>query len=190
MILYCIERPPRSWIPTQKHPCVSLGRLLWSLVTSHRGPGLYKPPSTKLSQVFLRTSTQPVELWRQFPSRASTCLSFATWKLKVLAAPAFLRSLSQNSSEAADAPPHRFRCAHIGRVQVLARENHGAFFPPTAASASCKGNGRQAVPGIPSQRNTFLADILTSALYSGIQLEYGRACRTSNLRTWELGNRL
>ena len=37
-------------------------------------------------------------------------------------------SLSQNCSEAAEAPPHRYSWAHIARKQVLARESQGAFF--------------------------------------------------------------
>ena len=105
-------------------------------------PEAHKPPSPEVSQVFLRSSTQSVAIWRQFPSHASTCFSLTTGKLAVLAAPAFLRSLSRSCSEAADATPHRCPWAHIEPVQVLARESHGAFFPPTAASASCKGNGR------------------------------------------------
>ena len=43
-----------------------------------------------------------------------------------------LRSLSQNSSEATDAQPHRCPWAHIALKQVLARESHGACFFPTA----------------------------------------------------------
>ena len=68
--------------------------------------------------------------WRQFPSQAPTCFILTTWKLGVLAAPTCLRSLSQNRSEAADAPPHRCPWVHIERVQVPARESHGAFFLP------------------------------------------------------------
>ena len=54
----------------------------------------------------------------------------------------YSRSLSQNFSEAADAPPHTSPWAHIERVQVHARESHGASSHPMAASASCKGNGK------------------------------------------------
>ena len=39
----------------------------------------------------------------------------------------YSRSLSQNFSKAADAPPHRYPWPHIERVQVLARESHGDF---------------------------------------------------------------
>ena len=70
----------------------SLGPLPWSSHTSQRGPKLYKLPSPVVSQVFLRSSTQPVAIWRQFPSRASACLSVTTWKLEVLAAPIFLEA--------------------------------------------------------------------------------------------------
>ena len=73
----------------------SLGRLPWSSQTSQRGPKLYKLPSLEESQVLFRSSTRLIAIWRQFPSQASTCFSLVTWKLEVLAAPIFLRSLSQ-----------------------------------------------------------------------------------------------
>ena len=111
----------------------SLWRLTWSSQTSQRGPKLYKPPSPEVSQVFLRSSTQPVGVWRQFISRASTCFSLATWKLEVLAAPAFIRSLSQNCSEAADAQPHRCSWAHVN-ICSLARATGPVFF-----HGSCQG---------------------------------------------------
>ena len=44
------------------------------------------------------------------------CFSLTNWKLEVEAAPFFLRCLSQNSSKAADAPPHRCPWAHIERA--------------------------------------------------------------------------
>ena len=47
-----------------------------------------------------------------------------------MATPPFHRSLPQNSSEAADAPPHHFTWAHIARKQLLARKSHGACFLP------------------------------------------------------------
>ena len=49
-------------------------------------------------------------------------------KQEVFATPPLLRSLSQNCSEDADAPPRRCPWAHITRKQVLARESHGAFY--------------------------------------------------------------
>ena len=119
----------------------SLERLPWSSKTSQRGPELYKPPSPGVSHIFLRSSTQPVVVWRQFSSQASTCFSLKTSKLGVLAAPASLRSLLQNCSKAADSPPHRCPWDHIGRVQVLARVSHGVFYLPRQL-LSCKGNGR------------------------------------------------
>ena len=123
----------------------SLECLPWSSETSRRGPELYKLPSPEVSQVLLRSSTQPVAIWRQFPSQASTCFSLTTRKLEVLAAPTLLRSLSQNCSEAADAPPHRCPWAHIARVQVLARESHGAFFLPRQLLPRAKGTAGQTV---------------------------------------------
>ena len=54
----------------------SLERLPWSSQTSKRGPELYKISSPGVSQAFLRSSTQPI--WRQFPSRASTCFCLMT----------------------------------------------------------------------------------------------------------------
>ena len=63
-------------------------------------------------------------------------------KSEVLATPALLRSLSQNCSEAADAPPHRCPWAHMSRKQVLARESHGAFSLPRQL---LKVNGRATV---------------------------------------------
>ena len=49
-------------------------------------------------------------------------------------------NLSQNCSEAAEAPPHRCSWARIAREQVLARESHGAF---SSQNSSCvvKVNG-------------------------------------------------
>ena len=92
-------------------------------------PRDYKPPSPEVPQVFLRSSTHPVAIWRQIPSLASTCFSLKTWKLAILAATTVFRGFSQNCSETIDAPPtHRCPWAHIGRVRVLARESHGAFF--------------------------------------------------------------
>jgi hypothetical protein len=63
-----------------------------------------------------------------------------SWKLEVLATPSSLRSLSQNFSEAAEAPPHRYPWTKITRKQVLARESHGAF---STHNSSCvvKVNG-------------------------------------------------
>ena len=63
-----------------------------------------------------------------------------SWKLEVLATPSSLRSLSQNFSEAAEAPPHRYPWTKITRKQVLARERHGAF---STHNSSCvvKVNG-------------------------------------------------
>ena len=66
-----------------------------------------------------------------------------TRKLEVLATPSLLRSLSQNCSEAADAPPpHRCRWAHISRKQVLSRESHGACFFSHGSFCLVKVNGR------------------------------------------------
>ena len=47
-----------------------------------------------------------------------------------LATQSLLPDLSQNCSEAADAPPHRCPWGHIERVQLLAREGSGALFLP------------------------------------------------------------
>ena len=92
----------------------------------------------------LRSSTPPVTILRQYPSRASTFFSFTTRKPEVLATPTLFRSLSRNYSEAAYAPPLRCPWAHIERVQVLARVSQ--TFPSTATSALsqawCKGNCR------------------------------------------------
>ena len=64
-------------------------------------------------------------------------------KLGVLATPSLLRSLSQNCSEAADAPPpHRRRWANIARKQVLSRESHGPCFFPHGSFSLVKVNGR------------------------------------------------
>ena len=98
--------------------------------TSRRGPELYKLTSPRFLQVLLRSSTQPVAILRQFPSRAPTCFSPTARKLEILAMPSFLRNLSQNCSEASDAPSHRCPWVNIARIQVLGRESNGAFSRP------------------------------------------------------------
>ena len=105
----------------------------------HRGEALRftSSPSTVVSQVLLRSSTQPVTFWRHLPSQALTCFSLTIRKLEVVATPTFLRSLWQCFSEAADAPRHRCPWANISRVQVLARESNGAFFHPRQLRPRC-----------------------------------------------------
>ena len=111
-VIFCPSKTEgcMSWLPVKLRN--SLGRkpsrfvsipmrLPWSLPASQRGSKLFKLPLPEVSQVLLRSSTQPVGIWRQFPSPASTCFSLATWKLEVLAAPTCHRSLSQNCPEAA-----------------------------------------------------------------------------------------
>ena len=60
----------------------------------HRREARSSKASPEVSQVFRRSSTQPVALWLQFPSRASTCFSLTARKLEFLAAPTFLQCLS------------------------------------------------------------------------------------------------
>ena len=118
----------------------SLEYLPWSSGTSRRDPELYKPPSPEVSQALLRSSTQPVAIWRQFPSQASNYFSLTARKLEVLATPSLLRSLSQNCSKAAEAPPRRCPWAHIARVQVGARSREPrALFLPRQLLPCAKG---------------------------------------------------
>ena len=67
---------------------------------------------------------------------------------------------SRNGSGAADASPHRCPWAHIVRVQVLARESHGAFFLSRQLLLRCKwskkGTAGQPSPGGQGWRNRFL----------------------------------
>ena len=55
-----------------------------------------------------------------------------SWKLEVLATPSSLRSLSQNFSEAAEAPPRRCPWAKIARYRRSLARATGPF-PPTTA---------------------------------------------------------
>ena len=55
-----------------------------------------------------------------------------SWKLEVLASPSSLRSLSQNFSEAAEAPPRRCPWAKIARYRRSLARATGPF-PPTTA---------------------------------------------------------
>ena len=66
----------------------------------------YQVLVTRLERIFSRLEGESFDLrWNR--------------KLEVLATPSILRSLSQNCSEASDAPPHRCPWAHIARKQVL-----------------------------------------------------------------------
>ena len=49
-----------------------------SLETLRKGPELCKLTSLKVSKVLLRSSTQPVAIWRLFSSQASTCFGLTT----------------------------------------------------------------------------------------------------------------
>ena len=117
--------------------------LPWSSEASRGGPVLYELTSPGVSQVLIRLNAQPVALWRQFSSPASTCFSLRTTKLAALATPTLLRSLSQNCLCAADAPPHCCPWAHIARVQVRARESHEAF-SSNGSFCLVNANGRAA----------------------------------------------
>ena len=78
--------------------------------------------------------TSNVDGFKSQDSQAPTCM-LQSRKLVVLTRPSCLRSLSQNGSEAADAPAYRCPWAHIARNQVLAPESHGAFFFCLAAKS-------------------------------------------------------
>ena len=123
--------------------------------TSQRGPKPSKLPSPEVSQASPHSSTQPSASLRVSPSRASTCLSPATWKLGVLAAPTSLQNLSYFFSEAADAPPHRCPRVYTGPAQVLARESHGVFFLPRQLLPHAKGTAGQTVSERPGWHNLF-----------------------------------
>ena len=65
-----------SEVPTVEEESLEPRVLPWSSVAPRRGPELYKLSSPEVSHVvLLRSSTQPVAIWRQFPSRASTCFN-------------------------------------------------------------------------------------------------------------------
>ena len=101
-----------------------------------------------------------------------------SWKLEVLATPSSLRSLSQNFSEAAEAPPHRYPWTKITRKQVLARERHGAF---STHNSSCvvKVNGFQTVIETlsPCWHNPY--SIAKKVMYFGIIVEDQKAFITT-----------
>ena len=77
----------------------------------------------------------------------------------------YSRSLSQNCSKAADAPPHRYPWPHIERVPVLARESHGDFFFPRQLLPRAKGMENRLRISI--VKEACFLDISTSSLYSG-----------------------
>ena len=77
---------------------------------------------------------------------SASCILVGSASYSLLAGSAsYSHSLSQNCSEAADAPPHRCPWAHISLKQVLARESHGAFFLPRQLLPRANGTATKTV---------------------------------------------
>ena len=185
MFFYCIERPPRSWIPSQKFPLgVSLRALsrASSVCLGARKHRREAQSSTSPSQNKYRRPS-----FARAPSRSQFGDSFLR-KLRFALVSRLGRSkywlrqpffdLIAKLLGSCCAPLNRWLWAHIERAQVLARESHGAFYLPQQLLPRPKGTAGQPV---------FL-DICTSSLYFGIQLEYVACLMHCELE--ELGNHL
>ena len=136
-MFYCIERLPRSWIPSQKF---SLGVSLraFSRASSARlGARKHRREATSYTRQLYRMSSfarapSRSQFGKSFLRKLRLALSLTTWELEGVAALTHLRSSSQDFSEVADEPPHRCPLAHIKRTGARSQEPRG-LFPPTEA---------------------------------------------------------